>query len=83
MSRKRFTAANVQPVLDVIADYGFGRFDHLKARLVEDYGMRFAFSSGTHTARLMGVTGTGTAGERDALDSWARAARRRLLRESV
>ena len=81
MSRMRFSRANVEPVLDLIRDHGAGRFDVLKGQLEWLYDMRFSFRGGTYTVRLMGVTGTGTAGERDALDSWARAARRRLLKE--
>lgn len=83
MSRKRFNEANVRPVLDLIdAQIRQARFDILKAELEGTHAMRFSFSSGTHRAQLMGVTGTGAMGERDAVDSWARAARRRLLREN-
>lgn len=83
MSRTKFDRAKVQAALDLIADHGFGRFDLLKSQMEGQFDMRFSFRSGTHAVRLMGVTGTGTAGYRDALDSWARAARRRLLREAV
>lgn len=50
--------------------------------LVADEGARFRFSSGAYELRLAGVVGTATAGRKAVLESWMRAALRRIAREA-
>lgn len=59
-----------------------GHADHLKELLVRyrtEQGLKLSFVGGTHVARMRGVSATATMGEVQALEGWARAARRALL----
>lgn len=44
--------------------------------LTAKHGLTIRFGSGTYIARMMGVSGSATEGERAALRAWARSARR-------
>jgi len=51
--------------------------------LIADEGARFRFSCGAYELRLAGVAGTATSGRKAALESWMRAALRRIAKEST
>lgn len=58
--------------------------DHATAaidRLVAEDGATLRFSSGTYHLRLGGIGGSCTSGGHGLLDSWLRAARRRIARQ--
>ena len=50
--------------------------------LIADEGARFRFNCGAYELRLAGVAGTATNGRKAALESWMRAALRRIAKES-
>ena len=54
------------------------RMDILQPALTR-FTLKLSFSTGTHHATMLGLTGTATSGEADAVQAWARAARRALL----
>lgn len=59
-----------------------GHRDHLQElakRLAAEQGLKLVFQGGTHVARMRGVSASNTAGDMQALEAWARAARRALL----
>ena len=72
--------AEITDALDLIATSG-SRMDLLEPALCSGYGLKLSFSTGTHRATMLGITGTATSGNADALQSWARAARRALLND--
>jgi hypothetical protein len=78
MTAKR--RADISDALDLIATSGT-RMDLLEPALSSGYALKLSFSTGTHRATMLGITGTATSGNADALQSWARAARRALLND--
>lgn len=43
-----------------------------------DFGARFDFTAGAYRVRVAGITGTSSMSERAAIESWVRAARKRI-----
>lgn len=70
----------VRGALALIADHGRNNTARLVEHLQAGYGLKLTFSTGTHRAAMLGVTGTATHGDLGALEAWGRAARRALLR---
>lgn len=52
----------------------------VRRELEEKHGLTVTFGSGSYFARMMGVSGSATEGERAAIIAWARAARREAER---
>ena len=50
--------------------------------LVADEGARYRFTCGADELRMAGVAGTSTCGPKPVLESWMRAALRRIAREA-
>lgn len=56
------------------------RIDHLIEQLKATYRARLSFTGGTYKVAMLGITRTATAGNKAALENWARAARRECLK---
>lgn len=71
--------AKLQRLVGIVDElYKHARPETAIDRLEQDEGAAVAFRGGTHTLTLGGVRGTCTAGGRGVLESWLRAARKRL-----
>ncbi len=83
MSKAKFKRETVQAALDLIADHGGprGRAD-LPDVLAAQCGATFTQRFGQHQVRIGGVFRASRLSAADALENWARAARRRLLKEA-
>lgn len=81
-AKTKFDREKVQAVLDLIADHGGprGRAD-LPQVLANSHDMKFTRQFGRFAVSLGGLSMRSASSYADALDAWARAARRRLLGE--
>lgn len=76
MARAQIEAA--RPVVLAALAPAHGLDERALAELVDDHGMTVRFSCGTHVVRIGGLGGQSTMSVRAALQSWLRAAERRL-----
>ena len=79
MSKTKFNREKVQAVLDLIADHGGprGRAD-LPDVLTDQHKAKFTRQFGRFAVNICGLSLRSATSYADALDRWAREARRRL-----